>query len=95
MTTETKETKKKPEITPTDLMEDGIEAVRQMDLVRLGKKQSESSVEDLKKIALKKITLYNNAVGIPGGLTISNARAVLAAMWVKNKPSDVKPKKKK
>jgi hypothetical protein len=95
MSTENKETKKKPEVTVTDLMEDGIEAVRQMDLVRLGKKQSDTSVADLKKTALKKITLYNNVVGIPGSLTISKARETISVIWSKNRPTDTKAKKKK
>lgn len=78
MTVENKKAKKR-EPTVTDFLEDAIEAVHQMDLVRLGKKQG--SVDDLKTVALKKIQIYNNLVDIKGSLTIGKARATLADIY--------------
>lgn len=93
MTTETTKVRKQ-EVTTFDLAEDAIEAVRQMDLVRLNKKKSDQTFVELKTIALKKIALHNNVIGIKGSLTISKAREAISDIYSKNKVSDTKSTKK-
>lgn len=80
-----KETREKVEKTPMDYMEEAIEAVEHYDLVRLGKRKSDSQVEQLKASAINKINLYNNLVGIKGLLTIGKSRDAIVAFRKRSK----------